>query len=356
VNPFLGQIPYRLFRAWGRPQVLPFNYTFSLTSRCHYRCGTCRVYQRSGSEMTAEQYRLLFLSLGRSPYWATFSGGEPFLRQDLEEIVGDFCRMCRPKLVNIPTNGSMPGLVGDIAKRLARAHPSSGFIVNVSIDAAGDRQDDIRGQAGAWRNAVEAVGELKKGRPANLTVGIGTVVSKLNLDRFREDRRILAELGADHLVAEPAEIREELGNKGLDITPSAEDYRPIAEHLVDEIRQDKKKGWPGLAQAFRMGYYLYVNSILSGGKGLACYAGFASAQVMPDGEVWACCLRGDRMGRLPEYGHDFGRLWRSETARAARRAVKARGCACPLANAYYSNVMFNARGSAGLLARILRPC
>ena len=36
MNPFAGQIAYRMFRAWGRPEVLPLNYTFSLTARCNY--------------------------------------------------------------------------------------------------------------------------------------------------------------------------------------------------------------------------------------------------------------------------------------------------------------------------------
>lgn len=356
MNPFAGQIAYRLFRAWGRPMVLPLNYTFSLTARCNYRCATCRVRDSGGREMTAGEYRRIFASLGRSPYWATFSGGEPFLRADLEEVVGDFCRMCRPKLVNIPTNGSFPRLAGDTVRRLARRHPDTGFIVNVSIDAVGSRQDEIRGFRGAWPNAVSAIAELKRGRPANLTVGIGTVISKLNFRSFRDDRRRLAGLGADHLVAEPAEIREELLNKGLDIAPSAQQYGPAGEHLVAEIDSQRKGGWAGLAQAFRRRYYLYTYRILNGEGGMPCYAGFASVQIMPDGEVWACCIGGDRMGRLSDYGHDFGRLWRSEQARSVRKAVKARKCACPLANAYYTNTAFNLRESAGLLARILRLC
>lgn len=349
MNPFAGQIAYRSFRAWGRPRVLPLNYTFSLTARCNYRCATCRVRDYGGREMSAGEYRRIFASLGRSPYWATFSGGEPFLRADLEEVVGDFCRMCRPKLVNIPTNGSFPGLAGDTARRLARRHQDTGFIVNVSIDAVGSRQDEIRGFRGAWQNAVSTIAELKRGRPSNLTVGVGTVISKLNFRSFRDDRRRLAGLGADHLVAEPAEIREELLNKGLDIAPSAQEYGPAGEYLVAEIDSQGKGGWAGMAQAFRRGYYLYVNSILSGGKGLPCYAGFASAQVMPDGEVWACCIRGDRMGSLPECGYDFGRLWRSEQARSVRKAVKARKCACPLANAAYTNMVMDLETAARIL-------
>ncbi len=354
MNPFAGQIAYRMFRAWGRPEVLPLNYTFSLTARCNYRCATCRVQRSRVREMSADEYRKLFASLGGSPCWATFSGGEPFLREDLGDIVDSFCRTCRPRLVNIPTNGGFPVRIAEVARSLAKLHPGIGFIVNVSIDAVGERQDEIRGFPGAWENAVATIAEIKREQPHNLTVGIGTVVSKLNLGSFSGDRLALARLGAGSMVAEPAEIRAELMNQGLDIAPSAEEYLPIARLLTREMDSPRKRGWPGLARAFRRGYYLYAYRVLNGEGGLPCYAGFASVQIMPDGEVWACCIRGDRMGRLSDFGYDFGRLWRSGKSRAARKIIKSRKCACPLANAAYTNMIFNFREGARVLANMLR--
>ncbi len=354
MNPFIGQMPYRTFRAWGWPKLLPLNYTISVTSRCNYRCATCRIYQHNLPDMTLDQYRSLFRSLGRSPYWATFSGGEPFLREDLPDIVDLFCRLCRPRLVNLPTNGSLPERIARAAKFLARNHPRIDFMVNVSIDGVEEEQDRLRGHLGAWDNAVATIDLLKQGRPGNLLVGIGSVISKENLVNFAKARARLAGLGADSMVAEVAEKRIELGNSDLDIIPAAQEYKAIADHLINEIALNKKTGWAALTQAFRRQYYGYVYQVLQGKGGLSCYAGVASVQIMPDGEVWACCLKGDLMGRLPDFGWDFGRLWRSSPADQVRRSIKVRGCSCPLANAAYTNMTFSLGQSLRVLGSYLR--
>jgi MoaA/NifB/PqqE/SkfB family radical SAM enzyme len=291
--------------------------------------------------------------LGRSPYWVTFSGGEPFLRDDFFGIVNDFCRLCHPKIVNIPTNGSLPELVCDSVEKLAAAHQDINFIVNVSIDSIGDAQDRIRGSRGAYRNAVETLNLLKELKAPNLVVGIGTVISSSNVKDFSRDREEIIKLKADSAVAEIAEEREELGNKGTGITPDAERYKAAADILISEIDAGKKKGLAGVAQAFRKEYYSYVYEILKGGPGLKCYAGWASVQIMPDGEVWACCIKGDRMGNVRDFGFDFKKLWHSPLADQVRCSIKQRGCACPLANAAYTNMMLDLKTSIRVGSRLL---
>ncbi|HAD81935.1 TPA: radical SAM protein [Candidatus Edwardsbacteria bacterium] len=353
MNPIAGQIPYRMFRAWGWPVAMPLNYTISVTTRCNYRCATCRIYQSNLPEMGIEDYRKIFLSLGRSAYWVTFSGGEPFLRDDFKDIVDLCCGSCRPRLVNIPTNGSMPDRTSAVVRALANRYPGINFIVNVSLDSAGEEQNSIRGSGDAWRNAVSTIEALKKAQPANLLIGIGTVISKSNLDGFLERRKDLAQLGAGSMVAEVAENRAELLNRDMDITPSPEEYKPIADHLIKEIDFNRKRGWAAIAQSFRRQYYQYVYQVLKGQGGLPCYSGYASVQIMPDGAVWGCCIRGDEMGRLSDHDYDFKKLWRSGQARQIRRQIKSRKCACPLANASYTNMTFDVRTSLRVLSDLL---
>ena len=98
----LLRIPgYRLMHALGWPIARPMNVTISTTFRCNSRCLTCNVYERPVVELTAAEWEKVFISLGRSVTWFTFSGGEPFLRPDLVEIIESAWRYCRPKVVNI---------------------------------------------------------------------------------------------------------------------------------------------------------------------------------------------------------------------------------------------------------------
>ena len=58
-------------------------------------------------ELTVDEYRRIFRALGPAPFWVTISGGEPFLRPDLAEIVDAICDESRPAIINIPTSGTV---------------------------------------------------------------------------------------------------------------------------------------------------------------------------------------------------------------------------------------------------------
>ena len=76
---------------------------------------------------------------------------------------------------------------------------------------------------------------------------------------------------------------------------------------------------------------------------IPCYAGYASCQITPFGDVWPCCILGydQPMGNLRETNYDFVKVWHSSKANEIRKHIKAKNCACPLANAYYTNVLCN---------------
>jgi len=92
-----------------------------------------------------------------------------------------------------------------------------------------------------------------------------------------------------------------------------------------------------------------VEGLLRGDRiNLPCYAGVASCQIAPDGEVWACCIKSESLGNLRNSNYDFRKIWFSEEAGALRTAIKARACSCPLANAAYTNMLFSLRTLIGI--------
>ena len=72
---------------------------------------------------------------------------------------------------------------------------------------------------------------------------------------------------------------------------------------------------------------------------IPCYAGFASAQIAPDGDVWACCINANPLGNLRNVDYDFNKVWFSSDAYQERRKIKAKECYCTLANAHYTNML-----------------
>lgn len=334
---------YKMMRAVGRPRVLPMNLTVSVTYRCNSRCLTCNVYEKKADEFTLDEFDRTFSSLGRAPYWFTMSGGEPFLRADLPAICESAHRRCRPGIINIPTNGLLTGRIPGAVEEIARACSDSQIIVNLSLDEIGERHDRIRGVPGNYDKAVETYRALRALDIGNLTVGVHTVVSVHNVSRIPTIyEHVMTELRPDSFITEIAEERVELGTVGEPITPSYDEYSDAIDFLIARIKEQRFSGISRVTQSFRVRYYEFVKRYLRERRQIIpCYAGVASAQIAPDGDVWFCCIQAEPIGNLREAGYDFGSIWFGERAGRARLSVKRGECACPLANAGYTNMLMH---------------
>jgi MoaA/NifB/PqqE/SkfB family radical SAM enzyme len=355
----LPEIPVaRASYASGRPLRLPVNITVSVSYRCNSRCKTCNVWLLPNDDLSLEEWDRVFESLGRAPYWFTFSGGEPTLRKELPEMVRSAYRHCRPGIVNIPTNGIQHKLIPGRVERVLQAAPRSEVIINLSLDGVGEKHDEIRGVRGNWAHAMRTYAALKalKRQYRNLTVGIHTVISNFNVDCFAElCDYVQRELKPDSYITEIAEERVELDTVGLGITPTAERYSVAVDALLESLREQRLTGVAEVAQAFRREYYELVKRTLREHRQvIPCMAGVASAQIAPNGDVWTCCVRAQSMGNLRDHDYDFGSVWRTGKAAQLRRSIKAGECYCPLANAAYSNMLMHGPTVTRVAAQVTR--
>ncbi|TMA80348.1 MAG: radical SAM protein [Deltaproteobacteria bacterium] len=341
LKPLLRAPLYNLARRTGRLRPLPTNLTFSVSYRCNSTCRTCNVWRKRVADFTLDEYERTFRSLGHAPYWLTFSGGEPFLRRDLVDIILAAYRECRPGIINIPTNAILTSRVVEGMERLAREAPDAQIVINLSLDGIGARHDELRGVRGNYTKLCATYAGLRELRAPNLTIGIHTVVSRLNIAEFEAlHEHVRRELKPDSFITELAEERVELDTIGLDITPEADAYQRVVDRLVADADAEPAEGVAGIAQAFRRHYYDVARRTLAEQRQvLPCYAGIASAHVAPNGDVWTCCIRAEPMGNLRDTGYDFRRVWETTRADELRASIKRGECHCPLANAAYSSML-----------------
>src|SRR3989442_9733235 len=118
----------------GRVLMLPVNITVSVSYRCNSRCKTCNVWLLPNDDLTYPEWDQVFESLGKAPYWFTFSGGEPTLRSDLPDMVGSAYRHCEPGIINIPTNGIQDNIIPGRIEQLLQAAPKSESSINLPLD------------------------------------------------------------------------------------------------------------------------------------------------------------------------------------------------------------------------------
>jgi MoaA/NifB/PqqE/SkfB family radical SAM enzyme len=337
----ISTIPsYYLFRSLGWPKRLPMNLTFSVTNRCNSRCKTCHIYQKKSEELGLDEWKQVFQSLGKAPFWTTFSGGEPFLRSDFSDLVCSLYDECRPSIINIPTNGLLSDRIPAVVKQITDYCQRAQIIINVSMDAIGETHDAIRGVPGNFEKAMHTLKGLKRLTAPNLAVGIHTVISKFNVTQIPDIYRSIRALHPDSYVTEIAEERVELDNLGFDITPEVGDYADAVDFLARALRKDRFNRIGRVTRALRLEYYALVKRILQERHQIIpCYAGIASAQIAPNGDIWTCCVRAEPLGNLRETNYDFDKLWTSERANILRQKIRRGECYCPLANVSYTNML-----------------
>jgi MoaA/NifB/PqqE/SkfB family radical SAM enzyme len=358
-------------RGWARPGW-PVTLTFSVTNLCQSKCKTCQIWQRYRehpadvkNELTLDEIERIFASFRKRVYFLNISGGEPTVRKDLPEIIRAALLTLRPHIVHIPTNAITPNRIEQICTRTLQYMDEVGFkgpfTVKPSLDGVGKVHDEVRGVPGNFDRVLETVKRLKKlreGHP-NLHVELGTVISRFNLDKIDEIAEFVQQLDVDNYRNEIAEQRAEFFNIGDPITPSAEEYRELMTGFKAKVREDlkSKRRFARVTQAFRFVYYDLVSRIIAEERQvIPCYGGVSNAHLSSHGEVWPCCVLGDdkSMGNVRDFDYDFGTLWNSPRAAEVRKYIQGNGCACPLANQAYSNILCHYPSLAKVMWQVMR--
>jgi MoaA/NifB/PqqE/SkfB family radical SAM enzyme len=308
--------------------------------------------------MSAEEWRKVFAHLGHAPFYLTFTGGEPFLRADLAELVIAGAELCRPGVITIPTNGLLTRRIVDGVDRICAAAPQSQIGINLSLDGVGQEHDEIRGVPGNWDRAMESWQGLKglQKRHENLVLSVHTVVSRFNAGRIPAIVEGLEFLAPDSYISEVAEERVELGTMGWSITPAASEYAPIADLLSARAKAAPAKGLARVTQAFRAQYYQLAKQVLREQvQVIPCQAGWASGHIAPNGDVWTCCIRAEPVGNLRQTDYDLHPIWFEQAGgiRRLRKSIAARECACPMANAGYANMLLHGPTVARVGAKVI---
>jgi MoaA/NifB/PqqE/SkfB family radical SAM enzyme len=347
IASLLPKIPlYWSFYRYGFPKLLPFSLVISISFRCNSKCRTCDVWRKPNDDLTLEEWTEVFQKIGRGPIYMTFTGGEPFLRKDLPEMVIAAYQYCRPEYITIPTNGILTPRLIEGVRRICENAPQSQIGINLSLDGIGREHDDIRLVPGNWERSMRtwaALKELQKTHK-NLVLTIHTVISKFNVRRFRQIYDGLQPLRPDSYITEVAEERVELDTVGLDITPMAPDYAPIADFLSERARAVPARGFAKFTQSFRAHYYqLAKRTLIEQRQVIPCFAGWASGHIAPNGDIWSCCIRAEPVGNLRETDYDLRPIWFEKIGgmKGLRRSIAAGECACPMANASYANMLLH---------------
>lgn len=320
-NPFddfrretAGAAPGPAPGAAAAPAAVPHVVAWNLTERCNLACAHCYIaagpWQRSDDELTTDEVRRIsdeILELNPAPLFV-LSGGEPLLRDDLEQIAAH--AVAGGATVVVGTNGTRL-----TAERIASLQEAGVTGVAVSVDSLNERYHDrFRHGGGALADTLAAVERL---RQARLDFVVQTTLTAANRGEVRELAAWAADAGA---VCFNLYFLVETGRgEGMRGLPPEANEAVLGElvELQRTLRGRMMVRSKCQPQIMRLVHQRDPDSPLLH-YATRCPCGVQYCRITPDGKLTPCPYLPEVAGDLRR--QSFAEVWRDSAVLAALRA------------------------------------
>lgn len=343
---------------WKR-HAFPEQLFYFVTNRCNLSCRHCFYWDKLNTlvqEATLDEIDRVARSIPAFSF-LTLTGGEPFLRVDLAEIVKIFWRRNQVSQIHIPTNGYNTAAIVTATETILRTCPKPKLIVKVSIDGTEAIHDQIRGRAGSFRNAIETLKQLSNLKRAarKFRVGVIMTYTKENAENLAAAAQYLQEtINPDVLSVSLLRGQPRCNDLG---TTKLADYAAVVTSIQERYRL--QTGPDKFFYRFYRAYKEHVAEMLlkinaSCERLYPCYAGILFGVIDCDLTVYPCELLGDSLGNLRDFHYDFAALWTSKAAQAVRDKINDTKCYCTHECMLQITSFFSLREVAAILGSMMR--
>jgi MoaA/NifB/PqqE/SkfB family radical SAM enzyme len=276
-----------------------------VTYRCNAKCKMCNTWQFPSSP-DQEIKPSVIEKLPSGLKFINITGGEPFLREDLDEIV----RVALTKTGRLVISSN--GYFTERTVALAKQFPGIG--IRISIEGLPAANDQLRGIRDGFDHGLRTLLELKA--LGLKDIGFGMTVSDVNAKDMIELYRLADAMGLEFATASThnSYYFHKHDNLFKDPEMIALEFEKISKEL---LRTWKVKNW------FRAYFNHGMANYVRGGKRLLpCEVGTDMFFLDPYGQIMPCngLDREMPMGDLTK--QSFDEIWHSEQAQKVREAVK----------------------------------
>ncbi len=287
------------FRPWHIPLFLakygwlhvtrrPVLVHFEVTLRCNARCGFCDYWKTPSDARHDEVQSFADAARFFNPMMITFTGGEPLLRRDLEDLVAGVDAAVGLKYTTLITHGGM--LTAERAVSLNRAGIHQ---FNISLDYLDGRHDQARAIPGLTARIMDTIPAMQaKGVSA---IRFNTVIKDDNLGEMMPLVHRAAELGVGVNFSVYTDFKNGNATHRLGAAHLAE-----LDAIIDELLAYKRRRRGVITSSDA-----YLESIprwVRGQLAKPCESGIRTIHIDPVGHVKRC----------PDFPTDFH--WREWTS------------------------------------------
>jgi len=285
------------------------------------------------------------------------TGGEPYIRHDLDQIARIFYENTKTPIITIPSNGWYLEKMSKQIRNIMKWCPE--LILNqlISIDGLKEDHDAIRmkglnkgqGAKGSFDKALDAIKlikELKK-EFGRINLGIATTFTSENQNKMKDVIKGIYEIAKPDnitIALVRGDPKEKVNvNLNIKLYQEAVEYRNSLFYEKKMSGHAKFKG-NKIATAGRVILNKKVQEIYETGKyQMPCYSGNLSGVMYPEGQVHPCEIldNSHMIGNIRDFDLNFKRLWLSQKAKEEVKFIRGTKCFCTHECFNSVNILFN---------------
>lgn len=289
---------------------LPIDLVLGVTYWCNSRCIMCDIWKmKPKNEYQAKDLRILPPSFRD----INISGGEPFLRNDLPEIISVVKERCPKSRIIISSNGFLSDHIAKMTKEILKIDPNIG--IGISIDGFESMHETVRRIPNGYKKCIQTISLLQGLGINNLRIGF-TIVDE-NVSHLVKMHDVAKSLGIDFTLAYAQSSDHYFGGIRMSHQRS---YLDLEQELNELIRRQLSSVHPKqwLRAYFSYGIREFAKTRLSP---LTTRAGIDHCYIDSWGNAYPSVRDSICLGNIRS-GQSFEEIWFSLKANKARRLIQ----------------------------------
>lgn len=288
---------------------MPRSAIVAVLDRCDAKCVMCNIWKEHHRDEVNLSY---FKTLPPSLKSINITGGEPFMREDLPEVIRILDERCHHPRMVISSNGFNTKKICEKMIRIQTVSPRVG--VRISVDGFGAMHDQVRRIPGGFQKCMNTIEALQEIGVKDL--GLSFTISPMNLGDvvkvYQLTRSLKIQFTLTHAQNSEFYFKTEANDFTLDRN---ELFRQFNELVSCELKSLHPKRW--FRAYYDKGVYEYGlgKRVLKNCSAASSFF-FSSAR----GEIYPCPVLNKKVGDAN--AETFEKVWQSEEARQTREIAK----------------------------------